>query len=105
MTARMEQITRMIEDYATDSHMDGYHQGYDESWDEARDKGFDEGYATGYQQALDNVMEVVDRTGFVMTPESEDECSSMIESFQDNGPLCVMIYMNFLAARIKEMEE
>ena len=58
----------MIEEYSSDSFMDGYHAGYDESWDEARDKGFDEGYETGRDRAFDEVLEMVDRTGFVVTP-------------------------------------
>lgn len=103
--SRIDKITEDIENYASDSFMDGYHAGYDEAWDEALDKGHDDGYQHGYQQALDNVMEMVNRTGWVMTPESREECTSMIESFQDNGLMSVMLYMNYLAAQIKSLEE
>ena len=86
----------MIEDYSSDSHMDGYHRGYDEAWDEARDKGFDE----GFEMVRDNSL-----TPWVMTPESRDECGSMIESFHDNGHMCAMMLMNYLAAQIESMKE
>ena len=104
-TTRMDRITEQIEDYASDAHMDGYHQGYDEAWDEARGQGHDEGYAMGYQRALEDILEMIDETKYVMTPETREECTSMIESFKDNGPLAVMIYMNYLYNQIKSLEE
>ena len=102
---RIEKIQQMIEDYSSDSFMDGYHAGYDESWDEARDKGFDEGFEMGRDRAFDDVLEMVDRTGFVVTPESRKECSDKMLDFDDNDPMCVMIYMNYLAAQINSMKE
>ena len=104
-TTRMDRITEQIEDYASDAHMDGYLQGYDEAWDEARGQSHDEGYAMGYQRALEDILEMVDETKYVMTPESREECTSMIESFKDNGPLSVMLYMNYIYNQIKSLEE
>ena len=104
-TTRMDRITEQIEDYASGAHMDGYHQGYDEAWDEARNQGHDEGVAWGRNDTLDQMDEMVDYTAWVMTPETKEECTSMIESFKDNGPMCVMLYMNYLHAQIKSLEE
>ena len=104
-TTRMDRITEQIEDYASDAHMDGYHQGYDEAWDEARNKGYDEGFEDGAQDIIDKILEMVDETGYVMVPETREECTSMIESFKNNGPLAVMIYMNYLYNQIKSLEE
>ena len=104
-TTRMDRIAEQIEDYASDAHMDGYHQGYDEAWDEARGQGYDEGRSLGYQAALDDILEMVDSVNYVVVPESREECTSMIESFKDNGPLAVMIYMNYLYNQIKSLEE
>ena len=104
-TTRMDRIAEQIEDYASDAHMDGYHQGYDEAWDEARNQGWDEGFADGAQNIIDQILEMVDETRYVMTPESREECTSMIESFKDNGPLSVMLYMNYLYNQIKSLEE
>ena len=79
--------------------------GYDGSWDEARDKGFDEGYETGRDRAFDEVLEMIDLTPMVVTPESRKECSDKMLDFDDNGPLCVMMYMNYLHAQINSMKE
>ena len=103
--SRIDHILQMIEDYSSDSHMDGYHRGYDEAWDEARDKGFDEGFEMGREKAYEDVLEMIDTTPWVMTPESRDECGSMIESFHDNGHMCAMMLMNYLAAQIESMKE
>ena len=104
-TTRMDRITEQIEDYASDAHMDGYHQGYDEAWDESRNQGHDEGYAIGYQRALEDILEMVEETKYVMTPESREECTSMLKSFQENGIMSVMLYMNYLYNQIKSLEE
>ena len=48
---------------------------------------------------------MIDTTPWVMTPESRDECGSMIESFHDNGHMCAMMLMNYLAAQIESMKE
>ena len=48
---------------------------------------------------------MVDSVNYVIVPESREECTSMIESFKNNGPLAVMIYMNYLYNQIKSLEE
>ena len=104
-TTRMDRIAEQIEDYASDAHMDGYHAGYDEAWDEARGQGHDEGYAMGYQRALEDILEMVDETKYVATPETREECTDLLKAFQENGPLSVMLYMNYLYNQIKSLEE
>ena len=104
-TTRMDRIAEQIEDYASDAHMDGYHQGYDEAWDEARNQGHDEGYAMGYQRALEDILEMVDSVNYVAVPETREECTELLKSFQENGPLSVMLYVNYLYNQIKSLEE
>ena len=100
---RIERITDMIETYATDSHLEGYDRGYDEAWDEARDKGFDEGYIAGIQYTIERLLEdYVDETNFVVTPVSHPELQDMLKDHYTNGPMCVMLYMNWLTSRLRD---
>lgn len=101
-TPRLQTIIRFIEDYVCDACDDTYNAAYDEAWDEARDKGFDEGFEAGRQAAFDSVMEMVDVSGIVFTPENKAQVSNLIEN---GGQMLVLsAYMNYLADQIESMK-
>ena len=104
-TPRLHKIATDIETFVKDAEDDGYHDGhhdgFDEGWGEGRDKGYDDGWEDACQYILDKYLT---ENRWVITPESQEEFSSLMEIHADNTAMCMMIMQNWMTVLVREMK-
>ena len=112
--AREEEILGKIRQYLADHQCDTHSAGYDEgfedgvsrgedmAWSEARNTGYDEGWEDACNYIITKILDK--KSGLVVTPDSKQDLSIMLEAYNDKGIMCVMMFQNYLADRLQELK-
>ena len=100
-----------------ESQMASYDEGYEAGVERCQMASYDEGYDTAMtnfeadQRVVDiqvttlkNVLETVDQisNNIVVTPESAEQLSQLMQDFSDNGPICSIAVANYFKHIIKD---
>ncbi len=117
LTKITDDIIRLLRETAEEEYFEGRCEGYEAGVEESQMASYDEGYDTAMtnfeadQRVIDiqvntlkNILETVEQisNNIVVTPESAEELSQLIQDFSDNGPICSIAVANYFKDIIKD---
>lgn len=117
LTKITDDIIRLLRDTAEEEYFEGRCEGYEAGVEESQMASYDEGYDTAMTNfeadqrvvdiqvaTLNNILETVDQisNNIVVTPESAEQLSQLMQDFSDNGPICSIAVANYFKHIIKD---
>lgn len=117
LTKITDDIIRLLRETAEEEYFEGRCEGYEAGVEESQMASYDEGYDTAMTNfeadqrvidiqvnTLNNILETVDQisNNIVVTPESAEQLSQLMQDFSDNGPICSIAVANYFKHIIKD---
>ena len=117
LTKITDDIIRLLRDTAEEEYFEGRCEGYEAGVEESQLASYDEGYDTAMTNfeaderivdlqvaTLNNALETIEQisNNIVVTPESAEQLSQLIQDFSDNGPICGIAVANYFKHIIKD---
>ena len=117
LTNITDDIIRLLRETAEEEYFEGRCEGYEAGVEESQMVSYDEGYDTAMTNfeadqrvvdiqitTLNNILETVDQisNNIVVTPESAEQLSQLMQDFSDNGPICSIAVANYFKHIIKD---
>ncbi|OUV22516.1 MAG: hypothetical protein CBC55_03845 [Gammaproteobacteria bacterium TMED95] len=117
LTKITDDIIRLLRETAEEEYFEGRCEGYEAGVEESQMVSYDEGYDTAMTNfeadqrvvdiqitTLNNILETVDQisNNIVVTPESAEQLSQLMQDFSDNGPICSIAVANYFKHIIKD---
>ena len=117
LTKITDDIIRLLRDTAEEEYFEGRCEGYEAGVEESQLASYDEGYDTAMTNfeaderivdlqvaTLNNALETIEQisNNIVVTPESAEQLSQLIQDFSDNGPICSIAVANYFKHIIKD---
>ena len=117
LTKITDDIIRLLRDTAEEEYFEGRCEGYEAGVEESQLASYDEGYDTAMTNfeaderivdlqvaTLNNALETIEQisNNIVVTPESAEQLSQLIQDFSDNGPICSIAVANYFKHTIKD---
>ena len=117
LTKITDDIIRLLRETAEEEYFEGRCEGYEAGVEESQMASYDEGDDTAMTNfeadqrvvdiqvaTLNNILETVDQisNNIVVTPESAEQLSQLMQDFSDNGPICSIAVANYFKHIIKD---